>query len=203
MDYRAWFLTWTTYGTWLPGDRRGFVSRTRHGPGPRRRQNAPGTPYERDKPALVRAAIEQCKQPPVFLKQQHCEAILHCLQQTMRRWSWRLLAVAILRTHIHVLLLVQNDPSGFQVLRVLKGSLSRELSRKFEKPTGFRWWTSSGSTRCLKKQEEVISVTRYIEQQPNPLLVWTVSFQENVSKASEAKSLLTVMQEHVRKFSPG
>ena len=23
---RIWFLTWTTYGTWLPGDERGFVS---------------------------------------------------------------------------------------------------------------------------------------------------------------------------------
>ena len=23
---RFWFLTWTTYGTWLPGDARGFVS---------------------------------------------------------------------------------------------------------------------------------------------------------------------------------
>jgi len=22
---RHWFLTWTTYGTWLPGDDRGFV----------------------------------------------------------------------------------------------------------------------------------------------------------------------------------
>src|SRR5947209_816005 len=24
---RYWFLTWTTYGTWLPGDARGFVGR--------------------------------------------------------------------------------------------------------------------------------------------------------------------------------
>jgi len=23
---RHWLLTWTTYGTWLPGDARGFVS---------------------------------------------------------------------------------------------------------------------------------------------------------------------------------
>jgi hypothetical protein len=26
---RYWFLIWTTYGTWLPGDDRGFVSPVR------------------------------------------------------------------------------------------------------------------------------------------------------------------------------
>jgi hypothetical protein len=26
---RFWLLTWTTYGTWLPGDERGFVSEVR------------------------------------------------------------------------------------------------------------------------------------------------------------------------------
>ncbi len=29
---RYWFLTWTTYGPWLPGDRRGFVGPV-HPPG--------------------------------------------------------------------------------------------------------------------------------------------------------------------------
>ena len=32
---RYWLLTWHTYGTWLPGDRRGFVGRVREGSGPR------------------------------------------------------------------------------------------------------------------------------------------------------------------------
>ena len=27
---RNWFLTWTTYGTWLPGDPRGFVGSLRN-----------------------------------------------------------------------------------------------------------------------------------------------------------------------------
>ena len=30
---RYWLLTWTTYGTWLPGDRRGFVSNVLDGSG--------------------------------------------------------------------------------------------------------------------------------------------------------------------------
>jgi hypothetical protein len=31
---RVWMITWTTYGTRLPGDARGFVSNVRDGPGP-------------------------------------------------------------------------------------------------------------------------------------------------------------------------
>lgn len=28
-NLRCWLLTWTTYGTWLPGEDRGFVSPVR------------------------------------------------------------------------------------------------------------------------------------------------------------------------------
>ena len=200
MDGRAWFLTWTTYGTWLPGDQRGFVSRTRHGPGPRRRWNVPGTPYEKDQPALLRAAKEQCKQPSVFLNLRHSTLILQYLQQTTRRWNWRLLAAAILRTHIHVLVFTQGDPNGFQVLKVLKGSLSRELNRRFAKPDGFRWWTASGSTRCLKSEEEVISVTRYIREQPNPLLIWIAPPETDVP--TNNITLPRAQREGIRESSP-
>jgi hypothetical protein len=49
---RYWLLTWTTYGTWLPGDKRGFVSPVRTGAGSERRHNQPGTPYDADMPRL-------------------------------------------------------------------------------------------------------------------------------------------------------
>src|SRR5690349_21194983 len=42
---RVWHLTWTTYGTWLPGDERGFVSNVRDGDGPEVKHNTPATPY--------------------------------------------------------------------------------------------------------------------------------------------------------------
>ena len=45
---RYWLLTWTTYGTWLPGDQRGFVSNVPNGSGPEVRHNIPGTPYDAD-----------------------------------------------------------------------------------------------------------------------------------------------------------
>jgi hypothetical protein len=36
-----WLLTWTTYGSWLPGDARGSVTAVKNAPGARRRNNIP------------------------------------------------------------------------------------------------------------------------------------------------------------------
>ena len=49
---RYWLLTWTTYGTWLPGDRRGFVGLQRDLQGVPSIHNSPGTPYDADVPRL-------------------------------------------------------------------------------------------------------------------------------------------------------
>ena len=47
-SHRYWLLTWTTYGTWLPGDDRGFVSPVRKSSLDNwQRQNERGTEYSR------------------------------------------------------------------------------------------------------------------------------------------------------------
>jgi hypothetical protein len=50
---RYWLLTWTTYGTWLPGDERGFVSPVRENSYELwRSKNQRGTAYSRSMPGL-------------------------------------------------------------------------------------------------------------------------------------------------------
>ena len=65
---RYWLLTWTTYGSWLPGDERGFVSNVRVGPGPEIRHNIPGTPYDEDEPGLEQFAFNNLKCPAIRLQ---------------------------------------------------------------------------------------------------------------------------------------
>jgi hypothetical protein len=64
---RIWHLTWTAYGTWLPGDRRGFVGRVKDGPGPRIEHDGIGTPYDADMPGLETASEAKLKCPPLSL----------------------------------------------------------------------------------------------------------------------------------------
>src|SRR5207249_1492564 len=49
---RFWLLTWTTYGSWLPGDARGFVSEVRDETGAKVLHDEPGTAYDADLPPL-------------------------------------------------------------------------------------------------------------------------------------------------------
>jgi hypothetical protein len=54
----AYFLTFRTYGSWLPGDPRGWVDRQR---------NVPGTTYEAPDPERWAREVRRLRQPPVAL----------------------------------------------------------------------------------------------------------------------------------------
>ncbi len=49
---RYWLITWTCYGTRLPGDECGFVGNVRDADGNQVVHNIPGTPYDTNMPRL-------------------------------------------------------------------------------------------------------------------------------------------------------
>ena len=72
---RFWLLTWTCYGTWLPGDKRGFVSPRPDGHGELVLHNIPGTPYDEDEPELERMTRSRLAGPPISLNQAQSDAL--------------------------------------------------------------------------------------------------------------------------------
>jgi hypothetical protein len=73
---RYWLFTSTTYGTWLPGDSRGFVSNVADESGKGVRHNELGTPYDADLPELRRFSQGKFKSPPIYFTQEQAEVIL-------------------------------------------------------------------------------------------------------------------------------
>ena len=68
-------ITWTCYGTWLPGDARGYVSNTRSPEGGfEPKQNTPGTPYTRDDPLTRNLARQEQSHPTVWLTTEQAAA---------------------------------------------------------------------------------------------------------------------------------
>jgi hypothetical protein len=94
---RYWLLTWTTYGTWLPGDARGFVSNIGDGDGNSHRINTPGVPPAANMPGLEKMARDKMAGPPVFLLAAHAEALLKQFMETAQYRDWELHAAAIMR----------------------------------------------------------------------------------------------------------
>ena len=169
---RYWLLTWTTYGTWLPGDPRGSVTTVRDRPGPRKRHNLPGTPAEPPLPGLQRAARVQLKGPPIYLVEDQAKELLRQIHETANIRRWLLIAAAIMRNHVHVEVGVPGDPDPEVLLRDFKAYASRALNKRWTKPPGETWWTESGSKRKLKDEAAILGAARYIRDQDFPLIVW-------------------------------
>ncbi len=172
---RYWFLTWRTYGTWLPGSRDGFVDPILAADGNRVIHNIPGTPVDADNPALENYAKTIMKGKPVYLNEEQAKALLEQCQETARFRHWHLVAVAILINHIHLIVGVDGDPDPADLLRDFKAYGSRRLNRQWPKPADGSWWAESGSRRRLKLDENVVAVTEYVMKQESPLLVWQPS----------------------------
>ena len=169
---RFWLLTWTTYGTWLPGDDRGFVSNIDIGDGKGQRINTPGAEPAAQRRGLQIDAKERMGGPAVTLSLPHAEALLTQFHETVRFRGWELHAVAIMRNHVHIVLGVPGDPEPETMLQSLKTYGSRRLNREFTRPQSGTWWTEGGSRRLLPSEEAVRTAVAYVRDQDFPLVVW-------------------------------
>jgi REP element-mobilizing transposase RayT len=143
----AYLITWTTYGTWLPGDDRGWVARRTPGiqaPDPARRtaarRNLDGRPIALDpeQRALVETTIRA-----------------HC---AVRQWS--LHAVNARSNHVHVVVTAPaTDPT--KAMDQFKAWCSRRLNEQMEKAPE-RWWTRHGSTKWINDDEYLHNAIRYV-----------------------------------------
>ncbi len=167
---RYWLLTWTVYGTWLPGDPRGSVASVRRGPGPRRERDRHGEPCEPPMPGLQVTSARNQTSPTAELHADFARALLDQFRQTACARAWRLEAAAIMRDHVHVIVGIPDDCRPEDVLRDLKAYGSRRLNGLTG--TARRWWTRRGSRRLLRDAGAVEDAVNYVLRQKSPLLVW-------------------------------
>ena len=167
----AWLLTWTTYGTWLPGDPRGSVTRVRDGNHPRKKHNAPGTPYDGPMFGLQAAAQAALKGPPIYLNRRHADRLAAQFAETAAFRGWRLLALAVMANHVHLVTAADESVDPADMLRGFKSYGSRALNARCARPKSGTWWTASASRRLLPDERAVLAAIRYVREQPGALVV--------------------------------
>jgi REP element-mobilizing transposase RayT len=165
---RAWLLTWSCYGTRLPGDPRGFVGFYPGEDGVRRINNHPGTQPDHDVQWLRKFSERMLKEPPVCLTTEQAMAVSDQFRETARYRGWILAALAVMSDHVHLVVLVPGDPEPESLLHAFKSYGSRRLNRAFGK---HEWWTASGSTRKLPDEHAIRAAVCYVRDQAQPLLV--------------------------------
>jgi REP element-mobilizing transposase RayT len=169
---RVWFLTWTTYGTWLPGDERGFVSPKFEGDIPERRNNEPGRPYDEGRRDLRRIAENKLVGDPVRLTPAQAGVVRRQVEETASYRGWQLLAGAIMANHVHLVVGVPGDPDPSALLGDFKSYASRALNLRDRVSVKPRWWTEQGSKRKITDWDNLETVLRYVREQAYALDVW-------------------------------
>ncbi|HXY37719.1 MAG TPA: transposase, partial [Planctomycetaceae bacterium] len=71
-------------------------------------------------PALNSAARAALKGPPVFLDRPQAERITTQFIQTAAYRGWRLLAAAVMRNHVHLVVVADDQIESAELLRTFK-----------------------------------------------------------------------------------
>jgi hypothetical protein len=144
-DPIGYLVTWVTYGTWLPGDARGWVLY-------RSGWRDPDPIREVEAQALM--SEDACR-----LTQDQRRAVEEQIAETCSRRGWTLHAVNCRSNHVHAV--VTADVDNPKKIRVdLKAWTTRALTERF----GGRknWWAERGSIRYLNKDDELEAALVYV-----------------------------------------
>jgi REP element-mobilizing transposase RayT len=143
----AYLITWTTYGTWLPGDERGWVDR--------------GTPgVQAPDPARQGAAYQQLVEAPVILDPEQRALVEATVRAHCDFRHWSLHAVNVRSNHVHVVVTAPaTEPK--KVMDQFKAWCSRRLNERAGKVQD-RWWTRHGSTKWINDEDYFHNAIRYV-----------------------------------------
>ena len=151
-DLPTYFLTWTTYGTWLHGDARGSVDD---------QHNQHGTPQVASNPKKHDSNSAALKSQAVIHGIVERQVIEHAIRRVCSRRGWPILALNVRSNHVHVIL---NAPSHSpeQVMAQLKSWCTRDLVERGLHTKGESCWTKMGSTRWINDKASLHAAIDYV-----------------------------------------
>lgn len=147
----AYFLTFRTYGTWLPGDVRGWVDR---------RRAAPGAPYEEPSARLEDDGSQHMRAAPLVLTPAMRVAVASAVTEVCTYREWKLYASNIRTNHAHLVLWTPNEPE--RAMNDLKVWSTRRLRDEGLIAPNRPVWARHGSTKTLTREESVAAACWYV-----------------------------------------
>lgn len=154
----AFFLTWTTYGTWLPGDARGWIEYQKG--------------FQLPDPILELECAARMTEDTCRLAPPQRERVEQQVAETCRHKGWILHAVNCRSNHVHVVLSSTAPP---KVIREqLKAWCTRRLNEQQveldipKRQRRIKWWTDRGSIRWIFNESDLADAIEYVlNQQDN------------------------------------
>jgi REP element-mobilizing transposase RayT len=150
----AYHITWTTYGTWLHGDRRGWIKKGYSG-------------IKEPDWRLEDESRELMAEDAVTLTPIQREIVQETVRAHCELRKWKLHAANARTNHVHVVVAADRAPD--EIMNQLKAWCSRklsdeaELTRVVSKKAGRkRWFTEGGDKEVIHDDEHLRNAVRYV-----------------------------------------
>ncbi|MCO6511481.1 MAG: transposase [Aridibacter famidurans] len=148
----AHLITFRCYGTWLPGDFRGTI--TKH-------HNRFGSFYLPEDPEWEKESSDLLKSDPVRLSRYMRKCVGKSIRETCEYFNWPLLALNIRTNHVHIVVSI-GTYSAQKALAKFKSYATRDLRHDELWEEEHSPWTLKGSTRYLWNDEAVDAAIDYV-----------------------------------------
>ena len=167
-DWNGWYhVTFHTYGTWLPGDERGWRSRhhKRHVEGDYKHPPPPGQDE-----GLRQYSKDQLNDAPVHLAGLERQIVGQALVEMLVEQGVELLDLSVDAVHCHLLARLGGAPS-----RAIVGRAKQHAYYRLRATTGRqRLWGKRGRTNPISSRAHQLRTYRYIlDHATNGAWVWT------------------------------
>jgi len=152
----AYFLTWATYGTWLPGDERGWTQR--------------GHGWQAPDLARVLWSRERMSEDPCWLDLRQRLLVEATIKRHCEVRNWRLHAVNCRSNHLHVVVSASVHPDEVRnqlkswCTRRLKADQAQRLANDCSHPVNIRrhWWGEGCSKRYINDEMGLEAAILYV-----------------------------------------
>jgi REP element-mobilizing transposase RayT len=124
--------------------------------------NRVGMPYLPDDPCRVLDDRRRMSQPTYVLASDHREIVARAIRDHATHRGWRVLALNVRSTHVHLGLSDFGDYSPEEVMKQCKSWGTRRLIVAGFADSWTRVWSDHGSTRYLNTAESVNRMVDYI-----------------------------------------
>ena len=148
-DSATYFITWTTYGTWLPGDLRGW----------RKTQKGNQPPQ----PLLADWCQQRLSEEPVVLNADQRKRVDDVCREHSGIRGWILHAINVRSNHVH--LAVTADKGPHAVRDQFKANATRVLRQLPDAITNEKVWNRGGDCTVIDSDEGLRRVIEYIMEE--------------------------------------
>lgn len=142
------FITWTTYGAWLPGDNRGW-----------RKWNSG---QQQPRPLLEEWCRDQMKEEPAILGDAQRVKVEEVCRQHSEIRGWRLHAISVRSNHVHIV--VTADAAPAKVRDQFKANATRVLRQEPDSITNEKIWTRGGDIQFIDGEDALERVIVYVTE---------------------------------------